>query len=149
MGAIFMLSLGHAPHVFLSFFYICLIACLSFVLFFISGVPVFVAASQEIPLECLALEARGSCAPGYHGNVTIGDSSRLTTTPRALHREQTETHPQSFWNWSEPCGALSSTKAPPSLLPLDCRKAGVSQASLCHNRAGSRNEWLGQQSRNL
>ena len=126
-------------HYFLEWsFYICLIACFCFC--FVSGV--FAAASQGIPLECLALEARGTGVPGSHRNVTIGDSSQLTTIPRALHREQTEALPQSCWNWAEPYGALSSTKAPSCLLPLVCRKAGFSQASLCHKRAGSRSEWF-------
>ena len=70
-----------------------LLLLLLLLLLFISGV--FAAASQGIPLECLALEAKGTSVPGSHRNVTIGDSSQLTTIPRALHREQTEAHPQS------------------------------------------------------
>lgn len=39
--------------------------------FFISGDPVFVAASQGMPLDCLTLEAREAYIPGSHGTVTI------------------------------------------------------------------------------
>ena len=39
----------------------------------------------------------GSCVPGSHGTNNWRDSPWQTTTPRALHRQQTETYPQTFW----------------------------------------------------
>ena len=50
-------------------------------------------------LDHLALVARGDCIPGSHGTLSVTireDSSWQATTPRALHREQTETHPHPF-----------------------------------------------------
>ena len=41
---------------------------------FTSGGLVFVAVIQGIPLNCLALEARGSSIPRSHGTVTIRDT---------------------------------------------------------------------------
>jgi len=49
-------------------------------LFFMSGIPVFMSsalvfmvAAQGIPLDQLALLARGACIPGSHWMVTIGE----------------------------------------------------------------------------
>lgn len=44
----------------------------------------------------LVLEARGSCISGPNGTETIGKSSHHADTQRALHRQQTETHPKCF-----------------------------------------------------
>lgn len=40
---------------------------------FTPGDPDFVAATQEIPLDYLVLEARGACSPGSYGTVTFGE----------------------------------------------------------------------------
>lgn len=55
------------------------------ILDFMSSAPVFTAASWGMPLDCLALEARGTCVPGSHGTVTIGDSYQQATIARAQH----------------------------------------------------------------
>lgn len=39
--------------------------------------PDFVAAAQGIPLDLLALVARGACVPGSHRTVTIGEREFL------------------------------------------------------------------------
>lgn len=41
---------------------------------FISGALVFMATAQGIPLDHLALVARGSCVPDSHWMVTIGEA---------------------------------------------------------------------------
>lgn len=60
-----------------------------------SSAPVFAAVAQEIPLDCLPLVGLHSWVPWSCNNWR--DSSWQPTTPRALHREHTETQPQSFW----------------------------------------------------
>lgn len=64
---------------------------------FISGAMVYVAAAQEIPLNCLALVARGSlCSWVTRDCHNWRDSSWKATIPGVLHTQQTETNPQSF-----------------------------------------------------
>lgn len=41
---------------------------------FISGILVFVAATQKIPLDGLALVIRSICVPGPHRTVTIEET---------------------------------------------------------------------------
>lgn len=41
---------------------------------FMSGTLLFVAAVQGIPLDHLALEARGACVPDSHGTVSIKET---------------------------------------------------------------------------
>lgn len=48
-----------------------------------------------MPTDCLALLAREACDPGSQGTVKL-DSFWLATIFKALHREHTETHSQSF-----------------------------------------------------
>lgn len=57
--------------------------------------PTFVASAQQIPFDHLALEAREACVLGSHRFVTTGETVLGTLLPRALHRQQTETYPQS------------------------------------------------------
>lgn len=47
--------------------------------------PNFVAAAQGIPLDLLALVARGACVPGSHRTVTIGERV-LGRVPSPGHR---------------------------------------------------------------
>ena len=56
-----------------------------------AGALIFAAAAQGTPLDCLALKARGSLGSGL--TIEEIDSSWQATTPRALHRQHTETHP--------------------------------------------------------
>ena len=63
--------------------------------FFLSGALTFAAATQRIPFDHLAPVAWGAFFPQSHwlwNNQR--DSSWQATTPKALHRESTETHPQ-------------------------------------------------------
>ena len=41
-------------------------------LVFTSGDLVFAAVTQGTPLDCLAMKAKGTCVPGFHGTVKIG-----------------------------------------------------------------------------
>lgn len=71
VGTIFTLSLFHIPeHQYLPerSFYTYLVPK------FLHLMTVFATATQGSPLDHLALEARGACIPGSHGNVTIRDS---------------------------------------------------------------------------
>ena len=58
-----------------------------------SGVWAFIAATQGMPLDYLALEASGACVPGAQRTVRIGETLLGRPPPRALHRQQTETSP--------------------------------------------------------
>ena len=42
-------------------------------LVFISGAPVFAAALQRMPLDHLALVARGACKLGFHRTIPTGE----------------------------------------------------------------------------
>ena len=44
-----------------------------------------------MPFDHLALEDKGSLNSWFHGAVKIKESFWLATTPKALHRQQTET----------------------------------------------------------
>ena len=48
---------------------------------FIYGAPVSVAATQGLPFDYLALEARGACNPGSHRTVTIRETVLSTLPP--------------------------------------------------------------------
>lgn len=53
-----------------------------------SGTLVFAAATQRIPLDCLALVAREACVPGSHETVTIVETV-LSRLPHPGHRTDT------------------------------------------------------------
>ena len=42
-------------------------------------------------LDCLALVTRGACVPESQGTITIENYWHVTT-PRALHKQEAETH---------------------------------------------------------
>ena len=68
----------------------------------VSGALFLVAAVQGMPLDCLALEAgqgerRGLCSWVPWDYNKCKDGSWLVATPGELCIQQTETHPQSFW----------------------------------------------------
>ena len=56
----------------------------------------YAQSTEGTLLYCLALVTKGTCVPGSHHSVTIRDSFWQATTPRALQRQQVETHSQSF-----------------------------------------------------
>lgn len=65
---------------------------------FYSWYLVFVAAAQGIPPDCLALEARGGLCPRVPQDCNNRrNSSWQATTPRALHKQHTETFPKSSY----------------------------------------------------
>ena len=55
------------------------------------------AAIQGMPFDHLVLVATVAFVSVSCKTVTIGDSFQPGTTPKALHRQQTETHPHYFW----------------------------------------------------
>ena len=63
-----------------------------------SGDPVFVAATLDIPLDHLALEARGALVPGSHDTKTIRETAfgRIPLSGHSTHSRLEHTHPQPF-----------------------------------------------------
>lgn len=53
-------------------------------LVFMSGSPVFVATTQGMLLDYLALEAGGACIPGFFGTTAIGETILGRLPPSSL-----------------------------------------------------------------
>lgn len=105
------------------------------VLVFIAGDLVLAVADQGIPLDHLALVAKGACVPGSHGTVTIGEMGCDRLLPLGHHTDSWLKHTPSLsvkeptclsWSfrlrgrlqaWTQVCSGniLWATIFPPSL----------------------------------